>query len=415
MAVNKMNRLAPSANSTANYNAGGGSQNDPVILPGNNISLKLTCGKKDTITLKCKTTYNFTASYICSKPQCGSTSIVVTTPGGSTTNYTNSASFTTNDSGYYTVNIYGKCGNKICDSCKFVFKVICPVCPCEYKLGVQPGKNSQVVMNTNPKYTLYNQAFAITAPTGALFTQVRAEVVSFDLTSSFNNECISCKNSPYTWGSIYNASDINTNAAVADSITMGPNPPVTQFTPSLANIHQNPRETIWGNYSGFTLPSTLNMQFVLPHPSVIGCCTLYARTCVKFTFRDRNCKECEVISCFTVTIPPPSQNGDIPVDKVQQDLKGQIPAGNADCETCGTSPAGQNANGNLPESVSAKKQGTSDTEMQPTDEEVLKNIEQKIVELKKLKDQGVKRGDVEMLPRLESDLILLKEKGKPKK
>jgi hypothetical protein len=271
-------------------------------------------------------------------------------------------------------------------------------------------------VNTDPKYTLYNQAFTITAPAGALFTQVRAEVVSYNLTSNYGTECISCKNLPYTWASIYNATDINTNAAVADSITMGSNPPVIQFTPTLTNTHQNPRETIWGNYSGFTLPSTLNMQFVLPHPSAIGCCTLYARICVKFTFRDRNCKECEVISCFTVTIPPPSQHGDVPIDKSQQLLHEVAPAVNAGCATCGTAVSGvNNGDSNATDNLSGKIQTGTSTARQATDEEIIKNTEQKINELKKLKELGVKRGDVELLPQLESQSTLYKERVKPKK
>jgi len=409
MAVNKMNKIAPTANS------GGSQPTDAAAIPVNNFTLKLDCGKKDTVTLQCKTIYNFTANYVCNKPNCGSSQIVIHTPSGSSTTFTNTASFTTNDAGYYFVNIYGKCGNKICDSCKFVFKVICPICPCEYKLGVKPGKYSQTAIDTDPKYTLYNQGFVITAPAGALFTQVRAEVVSYNLTSNYN-DCIDCKNLPYTWASIYNATDINTNAAVADSITMGTNPPVIQFTPTLANTHQNPRETIWGNYSGFTLPSTLNMQFILPHPSTIGCCTLYARICVKFTFRDRNCKECEVISCFTVTISPPAQNGNgTQVGKNQEVLPEITPAGTAGtagCATCGTANKGEI---NATEISSAKISDASQSARQATDEDIIKNIEQKINELKKLKELGVKRGDVELLPQLENQSILYKERMKTKK
>ena len=407
MAVNKMNNQSASVNSTGGQQAGSGG------IPNNNFSQQLSCGKKDTITLQCKTTYNFTASYVCSKPKCGSAQIVVTTPSGGITTFTNAASFTTNDSGYYTVNIYGKCGNKTCDSCVFKFKVICPICPCEYKLGVVWGKHSQSVIETDPKYTLYNQSFNLTFPAGALFTQVRAEVVSFNLTDNNNNECISCRNLPYTWGSIYNATNINTNTAVADSITMGPNPPVPQFTPIPGNTYQNPRETIWGNYSGFTLPGSLNIQFVLPHPSMIGCCTLYARICVKFTFRDKNCHECEVISCFTVTIPPPSTNGGgLPNDKNPQATPvTETPTGG--CATCGTASS-------IPNSapLGFNQPGPSSNSGTPTANEgqnyveVLKNMDQKIKELKKLKEKGIKRGDVELLPELEKQLSDIKARAK---
>lgn len=407
IAVNKMNKTTAS-------------QIDNAIIPiGGHFSLPLNCGKKDTITLQCKTKYTFTANYICSKPNCGSSQIVVTTPLGVTTTFTNTASFTTNDAGYYTIKIYGKCGNKICDSCQFVFKVICPICPCEYKLGVKPGNNTQTVINTNPQYTLSNQTFNITAPVGVLFTQVRAEVVSFDLMSNYGNECISCKNLPYTWGSIYNASDINTNTTVADSITTAlPNAPIPQFTPSLSNVHQNPRETIWGNYSGFTLPSSLNMQFILPHPSAIGCCTLYVKICVKFTFRDRNCKECEVTSCITIAIPPAAQHSDNPngnggVDNPTGTTNTGV-AKEAACATCGISNATGN-DGNMIAALPAATTVAIQNTEAITDEAMVKLMEQKIDELKKLKDKGIKRGDVEMLPQLEKQLTALKERMKTKK
>ena len=408
MAVNKMNKQTSSVSST------GGGQAGSAVIPNGNFSLQLVCGRKDTVTLQCKTTYTFTANYVCNKPKCGSSQIVITNPLGGVSTYTNTASFTTNNPGYYTVNIYGKCGNKTCDSCVFKFKVICPICPCEYKLGVKPGKNSQTVVETDPKYTLYGQQFNITAPAGALFTQIRAEVISFNLSGGFNNECLSCKNLPYTWGSIYNATDINTNAVVPDSITMGPNPPVTQFTPVPANTYQNPRETIWNNYSGFTLPSTIGIQFVLPHPSLIGCCTLTARICVKFVFRDRNCKECEVISCFNVIIPPPTNGGAVPVDNTPKDLPVTATAQDAGCATCGTSNANATEIKNgISESTTTVNKLKS---VEPSgDEDQLKILEQKINELKRIKDNGSRRGDVELLPDLEKQSNTIKDRLKKSK
>jgi uncharacterized repeat protein (TIGR01451 family) len=415
-AVNKMNKMAGASDASINKSAVVGNTGIGQPIGGN--AIKLTCGQKE-VTLDCNKTYSFSASYICSKPNCGSTQIVVTPPSGTSSTFTNTATFTTNASGYYTVKIYGKCGNKVCDSCEFKFKVVCPICPCEYKLGVKLGNGTQTVVNTNPKYTLHNQTFAITSPAGSLFTQVRANVVSFDLSSGFENECISCKNLPYTWGSIFNASNINTNAAVADSITMGTNPKVIQFTPTLTNTHQNPRETIWGNYSGFTLPSTLNMQFILPHPSIIGCCTLYVKICVKFTFRDRNCKECEVISCFTVAIPPQKQvvtdnPTDSPIDKDKIGTGVMKAQSNEDCATCGNNSANSlESNSDMMNQISTSK-STQNVEV-ISDAEMLKNAENRIKELKELKDNGVKRGDVQLLPELEKQLNSLKQKATVKK
>lgn len=414
-AVNKMNKMAGAADAGTGKSANLGNIGIGQPIGGNTI--KLTCGQKEPITLECNKTYSFTANYICSKPQCGSTQIVVTTPAGVSTTYTNTATFTTGTSGIYNVTITGMCGNKVCDTCEFKFKVVCPICPCEYNLGVKPGKGKLSVVNTNPKYSLLSQNFSITAPVGSLFTEVRAEVVSFGLTSGFENECISCKNLPYTWGSIFNASNINTNAAVADSITMGPNPPVVQFTPTLTNTHQNPRETIWGNYSGFTLPATLNMQFVLPHPSIIGCCTLYARICVKFTFRDRNCKECEVITCFNVTIPPQKQvvtdNPAVKDPVGTATIKTQETEG---CATCGENEKNQTGvDGGSVSGIQTTTIGNDQAAEILTDAEILKNTEARMNELRELKAAGVRRGDVEQLPELEKQVTNLRKKANSKK
>lgn len=400
MSVNKMNKMA---GSSVGVEDGRKSTSAAIAQPTGGNTIKLACGQKE-MTLDCNKTYKFGASYVCSQENCGSVQIIVTPPSGPSSTFTNTASFTTNMNGYYTVKIIGKCGAKECDSCEFKFRVNCPICPCEYKLDVKPEKASQKVVNSNPKYTLLNQSFGITAPSGVAFTQLRAEVVSFDLKSGFNNECVDCKNLPYSWGSIFNASDINTNAAVADSITMGTNPPVTQFTPTLANTHQNPRETIWENYSGFTIPTSLNMQFVLPAPSVISCCTLYVKLCVKFTFRDLNCKECEVIKCIEVIIPP--KRTVVIGTPSTSSTKGATlrTQPNDDCATCGDNMS-QSGTENIStriETLSNSKENNPEEEM--SDEEISKDLQDKIQALKKLKENGVKRGDVEQLPELERQM-----------
>lgn len=393
---------------------------DAIPWPGGGTTTKLECKKdqQQPITLKCKTTYNFSAAYNCVPASCGSVRIVVTLPNGSSTTYTNTASFTTNDGGLYTVNIYGMCGNKICDSCRFVFKVVCPICPCDPKLTVKPTTQSITHITSPPPYTLLGQNFAITTPPGMLYTQVRAEVVGFTLQSGFNNECISCKNLPYTWASIYNAANINTNVATADSITMGPNAPVIQFTPSSSNTHQNPRETIWSDYNGFTMPSTLNMQFVLPPRSVINCCTLYGQLCVKFTFRDRDCKECEVVACFNYSIPPAPSHGDNPTGgnngtggstkgaELSETAMAAEVAG-ADCKTCGkTAAAGED----MQQAVENAQPDEGTKQESITTEQ----LEQQLKELKALKEKGKKRGEVELIPVIEGKIKEIKSRADKK-
>ena len=166
---------------------------------------------------------------------------------------------------------------------------------------------------------------------------------------------------------------------------------------------------------GFTLPGSLNVQFVLPHPSLIGCCTLYARICVKFTFRDRNCKECEVISCFTITIPQPSSNNGsgVPTGTNTKDLPIVNTAPGSGCATCGTANA---APGELhvPEIMAGKGSAGPTSVESGNDETELKKMDLKIAELKKLKESGVRRGDIELLPDLEKQSQAIKDRIRKK-
>lgn len=293
-------------------NIGQASKATPIIGAGGTpvpigTVIKLNCNKqkKDTITIPCNKTISFSAAYNCVPASCGSVSITLTKPDGSTVTSSNVISFVTSTGGYYNIKIIGKCGNKVCDSCVFTFKVGCPVCPCPYQLNVTPKKPVYTVVST-PPHTIASTQFNISGPAGVYFTEIRAEVLDFTLSSNFNNECLSCKTLPYTWGSIRSGSNIGTNNP---KVTMF-NSTALNFIPNAGNTHQNPREIIWTNTATpFTLPSSLNLQFILPPASIITCCELKGKICVKFTFRDMNCKECEVISCFEYVIKPSGNDG----------------------------------------------------------------------------------------------------------
>jgi hypothetical protein len=64
--------------------------------------------------------------------------------------------------------------------------------------------------------------------------------------------------------------------------------------------YQNPREAVWNDGTTFTIPNGTHMflYFLLPQIPIIDCCELKGNICVKLTFRDTNCKECEEIVCF---------------------------------------------------------------------------------------------------------------------
>lgn len=283
------------------------------IIQAGQQSVSLNCNNPAGVgpqTLPCNKTFTITGSYNCIPASCGKMAYTITYPNGSSTSGVfGSLVFTTSQTGWYSIVFYGICGTDTCKTCVWRFKVTCgdvpPECPCPYNITV---KKPTVSLSTlaSPAATIAASAFGITGPTGAIFTEIRAEVVSYDLFSNFSNECLNCKSYPYTWGSVYQAGPVG---AIPPKITMF-NSTAASFNPSGSGMYQNPREVIWNNNNTpFTLPSNINMQFLLPSASIIDCCELTARICVKFTFRDIKCKECEVIVCFDVVIKKTAGGG----------------------------------------------------------------------------------------------------------
>jgi len=270
--------------------------------PGTGI--KLNCNK--TYDVKCKTSYSVNAGYSCVGTNCpGSVQYVFTGPTGTTTGIM-PLNFSLTQSGTYTLTMYGYCGTAKCDSCIVKFKVDCPTdttC-CPYNITVGGNPVTTLTTLASPPATIANSTFNISGPPGNLFTEIRAEVVDYVLSSNFNNECLSCKTYPYAWASMYQPGNAG---ALPPKITMY-NSTTPSFNPAGNGIYQNPREVIWASSTPFTLPSSINLSFLLPAASIIDCCELSAKTCVKFTFRDKDCKECEVIVCFTVVIKPGGGN-----------------------------------------------------------------------------------------------------------
>lgn len=267
------------------------------------LGLQLKCGK--TYEIKCNTTYNVSAGFICPKPDCpGTVNYVLNTPTG-TSSGTAPFNFTPTSSGTYTLTLYGYCGNQVCDSCVIRFKVDCGTTPpppcCPYNIAVKEP-SVQLSALASPAATIAAADFGISGPSGNLFTEIRAEVVSFDLSSNFNNECLSCKTKPYAWSSIYQPAPIG---SITPQISLFGGATAAAFNPSGTGVYQNPRQVTWSSAGGaFALPSSVHLSFLLPPASIITCCDLTAKVCVKFTFRDKDCRECTAVVCFTAVIKP---------------------------------------------------------------------------------------------------------------
>ena len=269
-----------------------------------NQSKPFDCNK--TYPVKCNQPVTVQATYICPDPNNCPASVTYSLqpPSGSPITGNAPLTFTPNQTGTYTVTLYGWCGTAKCDSCKVMFKTECPqsdssCCPYEIKVDT-----TKVTTTYNQQYnaTVLTENFTINGLAGVPLTEVRAEVLSYTITDNYNKECMKCLNLPYTWASVQSATNLGA-PAVPPKITMY-NSTVHPFSPTGAGQYKNPREAVWNNGSTFIINnnSQVGMNFLLPPPPAIDCCEFKGKICVKFTFRDNNCKECEVIACFEFVI-----------------------------------------------------------------------------------------------------------------
>ncbi|HEV7782283.1 MAG TPA: PKD domain-containing protein, partial [Chitinophagaceae bacterium] len=188
--------LSQQNNNPAPAELGKVASNNAVVNPA-----KLVCG--NTYDVKCKTSYSVNAGYTCVGANCpGSVQYVFTGPAGISTG-TAPLNFSLTQSGTYTLTLYGYCGTTKCDSCVIKFKTECDTTSCcPYTITVSNPTTTQTTLAAPPA-TVITSTFNISGPPGNLFTEIRAEVVDYVLTSNYNNECLSCKSYPYSWASMY--------------------------------------------------------------------------------------------------------------------------------------------------------------------------------------------------------------------
>lgn len=260
--------------------------------------------KCDTYAWPCNQTFGINAAYGCATDACGAgTSYQLVPPSGAGPVQTGSLplNYTPTVSGTYTVTMYGYCGGQLCDSCVASFKVECrPVdsgC-CKYDIAVKPGAQTYS-QNSGMPATILSQGFSIGGLTGVPLSEVRAEVLSFDISANFD-DCLACKSMPFVWASIRAAAAIS---GVPGLVTMYNGATTSIFNPAGAAVYQNPREVIWNNGTNFMITGPLQLDFFLPPMPKPDCCKLRGRICVKFTFRGVDCTECEAVACFDIAIP----------------------------------------------------------------------------------------------------------------
>lgn len=249
---------------------------------------------------KCNQPISISGTYVCAKDFCNDTSKYKLIPAvGPAVTGNLPLTYVPTTSGSYTIIIYGYCGGKLCDSCVSTYKVECPKdtnC-CKYQIKVDPGT---VKYTSTSSATIASQTFSVSGLTGIPLTEVRAEVLSYTLSNVATNcdaECCN-QNLPFQWASINSAANIGTVPGLINLYGSS----VAVFNGTGTQVYMNPREVVWNNGSSFLISGPIGIRFFLPPLPTLECCELKGRICVKFTFRDENCKECEVVACFDVLL-----------------------------------------------------------------------------------------------------------------
>jgi hypothetical protein len=272
-----------------------------VSITTNEVTKKYNCGAKLPV-IECKSNVVMNGSYTCKPANCpAALTYQLTGPYGTTTG-TLPITLSALAPGNYTIILNAYCNNILCKECRFTFTVKCDGLPpkecCPYPITVKPSVPTYQLME-NSSASIVNQQFNFTGLTGVQLSEVKAEVLSYNLSSNFENECLGCKSKPFTWASVQSAGNIG---AVVPKITLFGGFTTPLFNPTGTAVYQNPREVIWNNGSPFLLAGPIGINFIVPPPSLIDCCVLSGKICVKFTFRDTKCRECEVIACFEFNI-----------------------------------------------------------------------------------------------------------------
>lgn len=268
----------------------------------NNITKPLECQKLYD-KIKCKTPINVNAIYKCADSSCNGTatySLYSISPYNIIATGTLPLNYTPTQNGTYGITIYGWCGGQKCDSCsiRLVVEGCDTVSCCPYEIKVTP---KDIKYTTEANATILNTNFGISLPPAANITEVRANVISYTIDDAYKGDCMKCINLPFTWASIAGANNIGT---APPQITTFGGVSVPSFNGSGSGAYQNPREVIWNNGTNLNNPSLSNigMSFILPPPPAIDCCELKGKICVKFVFRDNDCRECEALACFEFVI-----------------------------------------------------------------------------------------------------------------
>jgi hypothetical protein len=239
----------------------------------------VACGGK--FTGECLKNYTFTSSFTCPDNCTGSSTIRVVSPDKKdTTGAISNFQFT--EKGDWQVLMYTRCGDTNCDTCKFTITIppcVCPPPEC-CKDQVSFGGNASIKMTATGTGSVLTIASTITAGSTMGYKEVRIDVLDVAIESENKNPaCMGCLTNPRQWASI--------QRAYVNGFTL------SQEIPQM----NNPREVRFISSTPKPLNNTpFGFHIILPPPSTLECCKLYAVVTIKITVRDDQCRECTFIS-----------------------------------------------------------------------------------------------------------------------
>jgi hypothetical protein len=200
----------------------------------------------------------------------------------------NLAQFNTLPCAQYRLVITPNCGGTVCPPCEFFINITCnpPVC-CDRNTvtTITPGAASYASSSNPLGFGTYSQAFVLNS--NIQMSEFRVNVEHFELNST-DPDCIPCINYPKTWGSII-AGSYNGTALTFPSAAL----PFNNWF-----RYSNGREMDYKpGYLFSVVNGQLRLSIAMPNASPVDCCRLTANLCLKFTFKDKDCKECTYIYC----------------------------------------------------------------------------------------------------------------------
>lgn len=204
--------------------------------------------------------------------------------------------------GVYRLVINVKCGDSDCGRLIIPITIICepPSC-CSAEITIkQTAASFNVVTNlANPNaFSIGSGTFSISTTTP--MTEVRVSVEEFRLIASSPN-CLNCNNRPVTWGNILSA-----------SLNAQPMNLSGYIGPVTGSIAADYREAVLNSTVPIALnPGSLNIRLSLPTVTELSCCEVKVYLCLKFTFKDINCKECVQMVCGEFALNPGKSTGTV--------------------------------------------------------------------------------------------------------